>query len=698
MRPRKRAAGLLLGSAVLFVIGTNVQAGWLFVLAALLLGALVAGTVLPLGALRGLEVAVDAPAEVHQGSAVPVTVAVRNGSRSMRAGVVVRNGHLGDATVAVGTLRPGALVDATSIAVPGQRGDVRTTTVMLRSAAPFGVAERRRRVRVDARTLVLPRVVPVGRSVRRHGRGRGAADADGHGARAGCRVPGGASVSGRRSDAARALGAHGAARAADGARARGRAHTPTRDLDRHRTGGGTARSLLHGRGIHPGRREHHRGGCPSRRPCDGWRAVARFPLCHCRAVPLARALAGERGHPADGLEPLGDGILRGVGTLVLACRPSAITGAFLDAAARLVPLVSSVVAIPVGPVGDVTAVSVAASVRGIDLAPWEEGAELLGRPRCTGDPSDDLRARSPEVAAGGRDRDPRRRRARGRNRAARGLRAGRRPGPSDAGWRWRWRRSATGGRTGGAEPTTSRSKRRSPSGSCWSRRGSWPRWAGRDSGRRPGAARRAVHLGAGAARVRRAASPGPRVLDGLQHHADRGRRCARPHWRLPRLPAGVGEPRGGMALALVGTGARQRDAGDGRADRRGAASAHRTGARRNHGGRDRRGARHRRLFGDAATAGHAGTRDAVSDLRTPRRRRPRATTSRARACRRRRTGSSTSPRTGIRASATRWTCGPAGRCPTTSCFACVRRSRSCGEQRSSTRSTEPCGRDRALHS
>ena len=29
MRLRKRAAGLLLGAAVLFFIGTNVQAGWL---------------------------------------------------------------------------------------------------------------------------------------------------------------------------------------------------------------------------------------------------------------------------------------------------------------------------------------------------------------------------------------------------------------------------------------------------------------------------------------------------------------------------------------------------------------------------------------------------------------------------------------------------------------------------------------------
>ena len=47
VRLRKRAASLLMGAVVLFLIGTNVQAGMLFVLAALLLGAAAAGAVLP---------------------------------------------------------------------------------------------------------------------------------------------------------------------------------------------------------------------------------------------------------------------------------------------------------------------------------------------------------------------------------------------------------------------------------------------------------------------------------------------------------------------------------------------------------------------------------------------------------------------------------------------------------------------------
>ena len=63
MRLGKRAGALLLGAAVLFLIGTNVQAGMLFVLAALFLGALLAGILLPLGALRGLEATLVAPDE-----------------------------------------------------------------------------------------------------------------------------------------------------------------------------------------------------------------------------------------------------------------------------------------------------------------------------------------------------------------------------------------------------------------------------------------------------------------------------------------------------------------------------------------------------------------------------------------------------------------------------------------------------------
>ena len=67
MRVRRRAIGLLLGAGVLYLIGTNAQAGWLFVLAVLLLGTAAAGAILPLTTLRRLDVELSAPAETRQG-------------------------------------------------------------------------------------------------------------------------------------------------------------------------------------------------------------------------------------------------------------------------------------------------------------------------------------------------------------------------------------------------------------------------------------------------------------------------------------------------------------------------------------------------------------------------------------------------------------------------------------------------------
>jgi uncharacterized protein (DUF58 family) len=163
VRLRKRAGGLALGAAVLFLIGTNVQAGMLFVLAALLLGALVAGLVLPFAALRGLSAEIAAPDEAEQGPATTVDLSLVNGGRGARWSVLAADEHLEHAEVFVPVIRPGARAEVTTLRTPGRRGPVQTRWVEVRSSAPFGVAERRRRLAIDAETLVLPRVIPLGR-------------------------------------------------------------------------------------------------------------------------------------------------------------------------------------------------------------------------------------------------------------------------------------------------------------------------------------------------------------------------------------------------------------------------------------------------------------------------------------------------------------------------------------------------------
>jgi uncharacterized protein (DUF58 family) len=162
MRLRKRAAGLLLGAAVLFLIGTNVQAGWLYVIAALLLGVLAAGLVLPFAALRGLSIELAAPEEAEQGIPTIVELRVRGPARGVRRNVTVRDTHLEPVRTLLPPIRRRERVEVTTLRTPRRRGEILTVGAELRSDAPFGVAERRIRAELEARTLVLPRVFPLG--------------------------------------------------------------------------------------------------------------------------------------------------------------------------------------------------------------------------------------------------------------------------------------------------------------------------------------------------------------------------------------------------------------------------------------------------------------------------------------------------------------------------------------------------------
>jgi uncharacterized protein (DUF58 family) len=163
VRLRKRAFGLLFGAGLLFFLGTNVQAGWLFVLAALLLGAVIAGLVLPITATRGIVVERRAPSEMHQGDRAFVDVIVHGGRRSTRRALIVRDPFLEAADLWVATVRDGERVEVSTMRSACRRGSHEPGHVTVRSAAPFGVAERRRRVAVEGSgTLVLPAVEPLG--------------------------------------------------------------------------------------------------------------------------------------------------------------------------------------------------------------------------------------------------------------------------------------------------------------------------------------------------------------------------------------------------------------------------------------------------------------------------------------------------------------------------------------------------------
>ncbi len=162
-RPRRRALGLVGGAAILFFLGTNVQAGWLFVIAAGLLGAATAGLFLPARMVRSLTVDRRAPEEIHQGEEAVVDLGITNHGHGMRLAVVAEDGFLERVSLAVPDLRPGERAEIASLRTATRRGPQAETPVVLRSSAPFGVAERRRTLAAAGTpTLVLPAVVELG--------------------------------------------------------------------------------------------------------------------------------------------------------------------------------------------------------------------------------------------------------------------------------------------------------------------------------------------------------------------------------------------------------------------------------------------------------------------------------------------------------------------------------------------------------
>ncbi|MEX0992151.1 MAG: DUF58 domain-containing protein [Actinomycetota bacterium] len=161
MRPTRRALGLVVAAALLVLIGSNTQAGWLYVLAALVLGAAVAGALLPPLMVRGIEVERRAPEEAFAGDDVPVDLVVRNTTRRTKLALSIVDPHIAETIAFVDAIGPRQEVVLTTTRAAARRGVVDGEPVRLRSSAPFGVATASRRIPAPGRTVVYPRVVRV---------------------------------------------------------------------------------------------------------------------------------------------------------------------------------------------------------------------------------------------------------------------------------------------------------------------------------------------------------------------------------------------------------------------------------------------------------------------------------------------------------------------------------------------------------
>lgn len=161
-RPTKRALALGGGALVLFGVGTNVQAGWVLAIAALLAGLMVVGLVGPLRALRGIEVSRRAPRSATAGQAVAVSLDVTNASGSVRGLIGVDDRFCGRGAAVVGLIRPNETRQYLGRRSGARRGVYRGGPCTLESGAPFGVARVRRTVDVGSPIVVYPRTYEVG--------------------------------------------------------------------------------------------------------------------------------------------------------------------------------------------------------------------------------------------------------------------------------------------------------------------------------------------------------------------------------------------------------------------------------------------------------------------------------------------------------------------------------------------------------
>src|SRR5688572_9656143 len=125
------------GAVLLFAVGTNVQAGWVLVIAALLLGILVAGIVLPIRSVRGIEVQRHVPRRANAVQKMPVTISVTNTGERARGLFRVNDDFCGPGWAVVDVISPGQTRDYLGTRDGARRGVYTHGTITIETGAPF---------------------------------------------------------------------------------------------------------------------------------------------------------------------------------------------------------------------------------------------------------------------------------------------------------------------------------------------------------------------------------------------------------------------------------------------------------------------------------------------------------------------------------------------------------------------------------
>ena len=160
--PTKRAFVIAGIGLLLILVGTTAQAGWLYVLAAGVLG-LVVGSFFTAHRLRRVEVFRSTPRRMRVGDDVRVGIRLHNTGSKPVPMFIAEDAFAAfpPALVAVSRLAPTKTAEAELVGRVSKRGIYEGGRVTLRSAAPFGLIRSKRVVQVATPAVVVPRWVEL---------------------------------------------------------------------------------------------------------------------------------------------------------------------------------------------------------------------------------------------------------------------------------------------------------------------------------------------------------------------------------------------------------------------------------------------------------------------------------------------------------------------------------------------------------
>ena len=160
--PTRRAFVIAGIGGLLIVAGATAQAGWLFVLAAGVLG-LVAGSFVVRHRLRSVRVERSAPLRTRVGDIVRVGLTVTNASGKGVPLFSMTDSFPAFPEIGVGVdrLAPNEIAEVEIVTAGSNRGVFAGGEIKLTSGAPFGLSRSRRRLSVRSETVVVPRWVDL---------------------------------------------------------------------------------------------------------------------------------------------------------------------------------------------------------------------------------------------------------------------------------------------------------------------------------------------------------------------------------------------------------------------------------------------------------------------------------------------------------------------------------------------------------